>query len=159
MADALSEIQKRFVAEMGNIYAAYGFKRLNGLIVGMLLTRDEALSLDEMTELLGRSKGPLSEACRQLASAGLIRKVHGPENRRDYYASDPDIFLNNYKANMRTVRKNRVVAEQFLSEIRKEHDPSLKAMRAHLKQMHAFYTLMESFYASFSAEWEKHKME
>jgi DNA-binding transcriptional regulator GbsR (MarR family) len=158
MAKALSEIQQRFVAEMGNIYAAYGFKRLNGLIVGILLTENEPLSLDDMTQLLGRSKGPLSEACRQLSTAGLIRKVHGPENRRDYYAVDPDIFLNNYKANMRTVRKNRVVAEQFLSEIRKEHDPSLKAMQAHLKQMHSFYTLMESFYASFSSEWEKNKI-
>lgn len=157
MAKTLSTLERNLVEEFGNIYEAYGLKRLKGLIVGLLMTRTEPVSLDDMTALLRRSKGPISSAVRELANIGLIRKVEGPENRRDYYVAHPDLFYNNFKFNMATVRKNKATAERFLAIMRDndadKHDVAIQ----NLEHMRAFYTLMEAFYEGFSAEWEQAK--
>lgn len=157
MSQDAMQLQGEFVEAFGNLYAAYGWKRLDGLILGLLLAHARTLSLDEICEALGRSKGPISESVRQLATRGLLRKVAGSENRRDYYAIDPDVFHHNHLLNMQTVRRNRAIAEEFLA--RQSEIPALAAsdelagMRKSLRHMHAFYTLMESFYHDFSAQW------
>ena len=161
MRNQAAELQKDFVEAFGNLYAAYGWKRLDGLILGLLFARARTLSLDEICEALGRSKGPISESVRQLAARGLLRKAAGSENRRDYYAVDPDLFHHNHLLNMQTVRRNRAIAEEFLS--RQSDTPELAAaeeldgMRQNLRHMFAFYTLMESFYSDFSALWSAEK--
>lgn len=151
----LSPIEQELSESFGNLYESYGFKRLQGLIVGMLLTRREPTSLDDMVALLGHSKGPISTSVRRLADVGVIRKVNGPVNRRHYYAAHPDLFFNNFKFNMEVVRKNRVLAERFLERV--ENDGALHPdyMKQNLEHMRAFYTLMESFYQNFAAEWDK----
>ncbi|AEN74345.1 transcriptional regulator, MarR family [Rhodothermus marinus SG0.5JP17-172] len=155
MRRGLTPLQRDLVEEFGNIYEGYGLSRLKGLIVGLLLTQPEPLSLDEIATLLNRSKGPISSTIRELASIGLVRKVNGPENRRDYYVAHPDLFLNNFKFNLATVRKNRRTAEQFLREMEASGDPAHQAAVERLRHMQAFYRLMEQFYENFTKEWER----
>lgn len=159
MDNAPVQLQREFVEAFGNLYAAYGWKRLDGLIIGLLLARAETLCLDEICEDLGRSKGPISESVRQLAERGLLRKVAGRENRRDYYAIEPDVFFHNHQLNMQAVRKNRTIAETYLSQ--EAEAEGLDGMRRNLRVMHAFYTLMESFYSDFAVRWnaEKQRLE
>ncbi|NBB85257.1 MAG: transcriptional regulator [Bacteroidetes bacterium] len=160
-SQSLTDLQQGLVEEFGTLYESYGFKRLKGLIVGLVLTQSAPVSLDDITELLGRSKGPISSAVRELASIGIIRKVNGPVARRDYYEADENLFYNNFRHNMDIVRKNRRIAERYLQRIpnttRSDEDGTspadYAAMKANMKQMHAFYTLMESFYADFSERW------
>lgn len=148
-----ARLQSEFVESFGNLYAAYGWKRLDGLILGLLLARACTMSLDEICGALGRSKGPISESVRQLAAKGLVRKMAGSENRRDYYAIDPDVFHHNHLLNMQAVRKNRTIAEQYLGRL--DPDATLDGMRHNLRRMFAFYTLMEQFYHDFSARWSE----
>ncbi len=154
---ALTDLQNRLVEEFGNLYESYGFKRLKGLIVGLVLTQSEPVSLDDITTLLDRSKGPISSAVRELASIGIIRKVNGPVARRDYYEADENLFYNNFRHNMDIVRKNRRIAERYLQRLSSSSDGNkdYAVMEENLEQMRAFYTLMESFYADFSEQWEK----
>jgi DNA-binding transcriptional regulator GbsR (MarR family) len=153
MPPPLTPLQQDLVAEFGNIYEGYGLNRLKGLILGLLMTQDAPVSLDDMKDLLGRSKGALSSAVRELAPIGLIRKVDGPINRRDYYVLDGDLFFNNFKFNMATVRKNRRTAEQFLKEMHAAGDEAHAQTIRKLEQMQAFYRLMESFYQDFAERW------
>lgn len=157
MAKSLSPIEHDLIEEFGNLYEGYGLKRLQGLIVGLLVTQTEPVSLDDMVEALGHSKGPISIAVRRLADIGLARKVNGPVNRRNYYTAHPDIFYNNFKFNMATVRKNRALAERFLARLEQEGAEDCGGTMAHLEHMHAFYQLMESFYQDFSQQWERVK--
>ena len=152
MPTPLTPAQRDLVAEFGSIYEQYGFQRIKGLLVGLLLVQPDPLSLDDMADMLARSKGPISTAVRDLATTGLVRKVDGPNRRRDYYAAHPDLFLNNFKHNMAIVRKNRRTAEQFLEEMNGS-EVHAEAVR-NLNQMRAFYTLMESFYEDFAERWE-----
>ncbi|WP_022834355.1 GbsR/MarR family transcriptional regulator [Salisaeta longa] len=161
MSDAapLTATEQELIEEFGNIYESYGLKRLQGLIVGLLLTQDDPASLDDMVALLNHSKGPISIAVRRLADIGLVRKVNGPINRRNYYAAHPDIFYNNFKFNMATVRKNRALAERLLNRIAAEGRAHQSATADNLEHMLRFYQLMESFYQDFSDEWAKVKAE
>jgi DNA-binding transcriptional regulator GbsR (MarR family) len=156
VGDSVDQLRRSFVEEFGNIYENYGLARLKGLIVGLLLAYDEPLSLDDMAEKLGRSKGPISQTVRELALAGLVRKVEGEHARRDYYAADADLFYNNFRRNMRTVVKNRTTAEYFLGELDRVGDTA-DGLRANLEHMRAFYALMEDFYARFEEEWDRAK--
>ena len=156
MGDSVDQLRRSLVEEFGNIYENYGLARLKGLIVGLLLAYDEPQSLDDMAEKLGRSKGPISQTVRELALAGLVRKVDGEHARRDYYAADADLFYNNFRRNMRTVVKNRTTAEYFLGELDRIGDED-DGLRANLDHMRAFYALMEDFYARFEEEWDRAK--
>lgn len=151
MVQPITAVQRDFIDAFGNLYASYGWKRLDGLIIGLLIARAETLSLDEMCTALGRSKGPISETARHLSEQGLIHKSAGEEHRRNYYAVDPDVFFHNHLRNMQTVRRNRSIAEQYLQ--RTADSEGLEGMREHLRTMHAFYTMMESFFSEFSARW------
>ena len=152
-----SPVEQELMQEFGNLYESYGLKRLEGLIVGLVLTQDAPVSLDDMVELLGHSKGPISVSVRRLADIGLVRKVNGPVNRRNYYVAHPDLFHNNFKFNMATVRKNRALAERFLTRLQTEDAEGCETTLEHLERMRAFYRLMEDFYEDFSKQWEQVK--
>jgi DNA-binding transcriptional regulator GbsR (MarR family) len=152
-----SATEEELIQEFGNLYETYGLKRLEGLIVGLLLTQDEPVSLDDMVEFLNHSKGPISVAVRRLDDIGLIKKVTGPVNRRNYYAAHPDIFYNNFKFNMETVRKNREIAERFLDRIEEEREKGTDQTVENLKHMQLFYRHMENFYQDFSEKWNQVK--
>ncbi|MEM8599869.1 MAG: transcriptional regulator [Bacteroidota bacterium] len=159
MPAPLTPLQQDLVAEFGNIYEGYGLNRLKGLILGLLMTQDAPVSLDDMKDLLGRSKGALSGAVRELVPIGLIRKVDGPNTRRDYYVLDGEVFLNNFKFNMATVRKNRRTAEQFAKEMESEDAQTYAGTLDRLEQMEAFYRLMETFYEDFAARWQAERVD
>ena len=156
MAHDPSPVEEELIQEFGNIYESHGLKRLQGLIVGLLLTQRDPASLDDMVNLLGHSKGPISISVRRLADIGVVRKVDGPVNRRNYYVAHPDIFYNNFKFNMATVRRNRSLAERYLNRIRSNEVTNSETVK-NLEHMHAFYQLMESFYQDFSKRWEEVK--
>lgn len=153
----LTSQQKLFVEEFGNLYASYGFKRLNGLIIGLLLTTPEAMSLGEICRLLNRSKGLISEATRRLNSLGFIKKSNGADSRKDYYIADSDIFINVFHFNMGTVRKNISLAEGFLHQLKSEKSPEQKRWKENLAMMEIFYEHMNDFYKEFDTVWRKKK--
>jgi DNA-binding transcriptional regulator GbsR (MarR family) len=155
MLPQLSPHQKLFIEEFGNLYASYGLKRLNGLIIGLLLTSPGALSLGEICRLLNRSKGLISEATRRLNSLGLIKKSGGADSRKDYYIADAEIFINMFHFNMATVRKNRSIAEHFLHELGSDRSVERKRWIEILRIMDAFYEQMNDFYADFETVWRK----
>lgn len=155
MRPRLSASQKRFVQEFGNLYASYGLKRLNGLIIGLLLSSEVPVSLGDIARLLNRSKGLISEAVRRLHSLGFIKKIEGPHSRRDYYTADESTFLNVFHFNMTTVRKNIALADQFLHDIGISRNN--QTWKRRLQYMDAFYRQMNSFYASFERTWTNRK--
>lgn len=62
-----------------------GVPRTTGRVFGLLLLRDDPISLDELTEDLGISKASASTGARYLERLGLIERVPRPGARRDFY--------------------------------------------------------------------------
>ena len=156
MPHILTATQKQFIEEMGNLYAMYGLSRLNGMLIGLLLSCEEALSLDEISAHLNRSKGLISQATRRLNTTGYIKKIEGPESRKDYYIADYDIFINVFHFNMTTVRKNLSIADQFLHLVKSDGNTSAR-WKENLEVMELFYTNMNEFYEGFDTRWSELK--
>lgn len=149
--------QKSFVGEFGNLYAAYGFKRLHGLVIGLLLSSETPLCLDDIARLLNRSKGLISETARRLNSLGYIKKADGPESRKDYYIADADIFINVFHFNAAVVRKNLDLAESFLHKLDAPGSKGLNRLRQNLLVMLTFYKEMSEWHEDFEQRWNKLK--
>jgi DNA-binding transcriptional regulator GbsR (MarR family) len=154
MPARLTAARKKFISDMGNLYASYGLNRLNGLLLGLLLASEDPMSLDEICKALNRSKGLISEATRRLHSLGYIKKTEGPESRRDYYTADRDLFINVFHFNMATVRKNLTIADASLQAL-EGASGSTPRWKENLEYMKKFYEQMNEFYAGFDELWSK----
>ena len=86
-----SKAWQEMVEVGGRICQLLGLPRSTGQIFGLLYLSVEPLSLNQMSAMLGISKGSASMGTRQLASWGAIRKVWIPGDRRDYYEVIQDL--------------------------------------------------------------------
>lgn len=80
-------VEKFALAQEGD-----GLPRIAGRIFGLLLIGERELSLDEITNELGASKGSASVNTRLLEQRGYIERISHPGDRRDYYRITPDLF-------------------------------------------------------------------
>src|SRR6478672_12252614 len=84
--------RKDFVERVAIAQEGDGLPRIAGRIFGLLLTGERDLSLDEIANQLGASKGSASVNTRLLEQNGFIERVSKPGDRRDYYRISPDLF-------------------------------------------------------------------
>ena len=75
----------------GRICQILGLPKITGQIFGLLYLSADPLSLDQMSSMLGISKGSASMGTRQLVGWGGIRKVWIPGDRRDYFQVIEDL--------------------------------------------------------------------
>ncbi len=153
-----SQIKTEMISRFGDAYKAFGLNKLMGHIVALLIFSPQPVSLDEICEELGRSKGPVSQILRRLRDKKLIRKAWFTENnRKDYYEIEPEIFENAFLNNFALIRNNTRIAG-ILNDMAgnaelKEGD----ATRKRIEEMEKFYRLMEVHFTNFQNEWEEER--
>lgn len=154
----MSEITQEFIQDFGEAYQRFGLPKLMGRIVGLLITRSEALSLDEITEELGVSKGPVSQIMGRLREHRLVQRIWKHGDRRDYYAAVDDIFGMAFRNQMALMKRNLSLAEKFGSLLEGEGSGN-GHFQARIEEMREFYTeMLESFdvfYAAWTGKREK----
>ena len=126
-----------------------------GFVVALLIFSPEPLSLDEITEQLGMSKGPISQIMRRLLDHNLVRRVWKPGELKHYYEIQPEIFGNAFRNNFELVKNNLRIARQLKADVEAADDPELQTLHLRLKEMERFYTLMEKHFQLFLEEWQK----
>lgn len=65
--------------------------RTVGEIYGLLFARGDKLTLDELVEQLGISKGSASQGLRMLRGVGAVRTSHLPGDRKDYFEAEAEL--------------------------------------------------------------------
>jgi DNA-binding transcriptional regulator GbsR (MarR family) len=152
------QIKTEMILRFGNAYKAFGLNKLMGHIVALLIFSPQPISLDEICEQLGRSKGPVSQILRRLRDKKLIRKaLFAENNRKDYYEVEPEIFENAFLNNFSLIKNNTKIAimlrEMFIGSDVDESNPTFKR----LDEMEKFYKMMEKHFNNFQDEWEKER--
>lgn len=94
----MHEQSERFIERMGLQFESDGLPRTAGRIMGLLLIREDPLSLDSISVELGVSKGSCSMNCRLLESGGWAERVSLRGDRRDFYRVAPDLSLRSLDA-------------------------------------------------------------
>ncbi len=92
MDKSLKKAIEEFTGRWGEIGNFWGINKVMGQLYALLFASDAPLTLDNMCEQLGISRGNASMNIRALKEWGVIRKVRMKGDRKDYYELDEDIW-------------------------------------------------------------------
>jgi DNA-binding transcriptional regulator GbsR (MarR family) len=92
MSAQFAELKQNFVESMSQISKFWGFPKGMGAIFAVLYLSPSALSLDDLVEQTGLTKGAISTNVRALARMGLVRPSTKLGDRKDYYEAETDFY-------------------------------------------------------------------
>lgn len=92
MDKELEKARDNLIQEMGRLSSFAGFNKGMGQIYGLLYLSMEPVSLTEIAEQLGISKGNASINMRMMERWGLIHPISKKGDRRDYYQAETDFW-------------------------------------------------------------------
>jgi DNA-binding transcriptional regulator GbsR (MarR family) len=102
MSQSLTKIKKDFTQGLSQISRFWGFPKGMGAIFAVLYLSPIALSLDEIVQATGLTKGAISTEIRALARMGLVHRSSKLGDRKDYYEAEADFY-----AAIRSILKER----------------------------------------------------
>jgi DNA-binding transcriptional regulator GbsR (MarR family) len=103
---SLTQIKQDFTEGMSQISRFWGFPKGMGAIFGVLYLSPTPLSLDEIVQETGLTKGAISTEIRALARMGLVHRSSRLGDRKDYYEAEADFY-----AAIRSILKERQNSE------------------------------------------------
>jgi DNA-binding transcriptional regulator GbsR (MarR family) len=106
MAQTLIDIRKDFTEGLSQISRFWGFPKGMGAIFAVLYLSPTALSLDDIVQETGLTKGAISTEIRALARMGLVHRSSKLGDRKDYYEAEADFY-----AAIRSILKERQNSE------------------------------------------------
>jgi DNA-binding transcriptional regulator GbsR (MarR family) len=153
-ASDLQQIKTNFIHDYGLGYQSFGLPKMMGQVVGLLLFHAEPISLDDITEELQVSKGPVSQVMRRLRDHNLVRRAWVSGSRRDHYEVVPDIFGQAFANHAALQNENLALARKYTQLIRSDETELPESFAERIKEMDRFYTLMNKHLANFLEEWQ-----
>jgi len=92
MPQSLTKIKKDFTEGLSQISRFWGFPKGMGAIFAVLYLSPTPLSLDEIVQDAGLTKGAISTEIRALARMGLVHRSTKLGDRKDYYFAETDFY-------------------------------------------------------------------
>jgi DNA-binding transcriptional regulator GbsR (MarR family) len=92
MNSYLENARKNFIQGMSRISSFWGFPRAMGAIYGAIYLSPTPLSLNEIVEQVGVTKGAVSTNVRQLERLRMVHKHIQVGDRKDYYIAETDFW-------------------------------------------------------------------
>jgi len=111
----LPPLTQRFVLHFGEMGSRWGINRTVGQIYALLYVSAKPLNADEIGLALGFSRSNVSMGLKELQSWSLVRLIHLPSDRREYFRAPDDVW-----AIFRTLAAERR---------KREIDPTLTMLR------------------------------
>jgi DNA-binding transcriptional regulator GbsR (MarR family) len=106
MAQSITKIKKDFTEGLSQISRFWGFPKGMGAIFAVLYLSPTPLSLGEIAQETGLTKGAISTEIRALARMGLVHRSAKLGDRKDYYEAEADFY-----AAIRSILKERQNSE------------------------------------------------
>jgi len=160
MKPELSEAREHFIHGMSRIAEFWGFPRAMGAIYGAVYLSSEPVSLDELVEQVGLSKGAVSTNVRSLERLRMIHKHLKVGDRKDYYSAETDFWkiirgVLRERENVEFDHALRSVTESLdmvKARGKKPSEPELNAFYVErLGQMQSFFGSLDNLVATFLA--------
>ncbi|MCA9875372.1 MAG: hypothetical protein H6659_04275 [Ardenticatenaceae bacterium] len=92
MSNELIDAREQFIQGMSRITHFWGFPKAMGAIYGAIYLSPEPVSLDELVDLVGVSKGSVSTNVRMLERLGMVHRQLQVGDRKDYYLAETDFW-------------------------------------------------------------------
>jgi len=143
----LPSLSQHFVLHFGEMGSRWGINRTVGQIYALLYVTAKPLNADEIGDALNFSRSNVSMGLKELQSWSLVKLIHLPNDRREYFQAPEDVW-----AIFRTLAIERR---------KREIDPTLSMLRealmeppsgvddvhaqARMQQMHDFIEMMTNW--------------
>lgn len=92
MDETLHAVRDSMITGLGQLTDFFGFSPVMGHLYGALLLSPVPLSLDELEEIVGKSKASVSMNMRALERWGMVREVWIKGDRRKFYEGESDLW-------------------------------------------------------------------
>lgn len=150
----LGGLVETFVRRWGDMGAVWGINRTMAEIQGLLYITGERFCTDDIMARLRISRGSASMSLRALVDWGVVRRVHQPGDRRDYYESLENVWEIFSRVAQRRKRREIDPILETLHQCRREHaaaPPSAgeEISRDRLEHMLSFLSIMEELAQRF----------
>jgi HTH-type transcriptional regulator, glycine betaine synthesis regulator len=123
MSNEFTQLKQDFTEGLSQISKFWGFPKGMGAIFAVLYLSPSPLSLDELVEQTGLTKGAISTNVRALARMGLVRPTTKLGDRKDYYEAETDFYKS-----IRAILKERQNSE---------FDSAVQSVRETLEKLEA----------------------
>lgn len=90
--ESLAHAKNHTIQGLSRISQFWGFPKAMGALFGALYLSAAPLSLDELVEQVGVTKGAVSTNIRQLERLGLVHKRLELGSRKDFYIAETDFW-------------------------------------------------------------------
>jgi DNA-binding transcriptional regulator GbsR (MarR family) len=132
------QIRKEFVEGLSHISHFWGYPKGVGAIFAVLYLSPGPISLDQLVQQSGLTKGAVSTNVRSLARMGLVRRTTRLGDRKDYYEAETDFY--------RAIRS--IVSERQ----NREFDQAIRSVETTLDQLKAAKGFMDEAERKFLLE-------
>jgi DNA-binding transcriptional regulator GbsR (MarR family) len=123
VAKKLPQLKQDFIEGLSQISRFWGFPKGMGAIFAVLYISPTPLSLDEVVQQTGLTKGAISTEVRTLARMGLVHRSSKLADRKDYYEAETDFYKS-----IRSILKERQNSE---------FDSAVRSVQETLKELEA----------------------
>ena len=152
MTAKLPELKQNFTESLSQISRFWGFPKGMGAIFGVLYLSPTPLSLDEIVEQTGLTKGAISTEVRTLARMGLVHRSSKLGDRKDYYEAETDFYQSirsilKERQNSefdRAVRSVQEMLTQLESDSVSGSEADVKFVRERVKALQEFFNAIDS---------------
>ena len=160
MENELVHAREHFIQGLSRISFFWGFPKAMGAIFGAIYLSPEPITLDELVEQVGISKGAASTNVRNLERLGMIHKKYKVGDRKDYYIAETDFWRivkgilkerekNEFDLALRSVGESLAMVTQLKQGKKENATAALYSER--MKAMKNFFDSLDNVVAMFLA--------
>ncbi len=135
----LQEAKQKFIEAWGKLGAEWGINRTMAQVHALLLVSPDALTTEDIMEMLQVSRGNANMTLRDLIGWGLIEKEHRAGERKEYFFAHKDTwYIARQVAKERKKRELDPVIKLLneLSEVQGDaKDPSYQSFKTTVKDI------------------------
>jgi DNA-binding transcriptional regulator GbsR (MarR family) len=168
MNSNLTAAREEFIQGMSRISHFWGFPKAMGAIYGAVYLSPIPLSLDEIVEQVGVTKGAVSTHVRRLERLGMVHKQIRLGDRKDYYEAEDDFWKvikgvlrererQEFDLALQTVNHSLERVDQTIDDVTGEApsedtDPELAAFyKQRMQNMQRFFNSLDNIVATLLA--------
>ena len=139
----LTEVSQRFVRHWGEMGTRWGIARTVAQIHALLYIAPEPLNAEEIVEVLSVSRSNVSTSIKELQGWGIVRVVHQPGDRRDYFESLHDVWemfrIILAERKRREIDPTVAMLRECLAEAEKSRAAADETARKRLRELLGFF--------------------
>ena len=111
-----AEARQQLIQTWGQLSSHWGINRTMGQIHALLMVSPNPMTADQIISELGISRGNVSMNLRSLIEWGIVHKVYVTGDRKEYFASEKDVW----KMTLQIARERK----------RRELDPVIQSLQS-----------------------------